>query len=426
MNLYEFEGRTLFQKHNIKIPVGVIIHRGDNVAEAYKKLGLVSVVVKAQVLSGKRGKNNGIKFCNNLEEVEKAVTEIFAMSIRGQYVSAILLTEKINIESENYLSITYDTNKKQPVLIFSTEGGMDIEDVSDEKILRVPLDIRDSVLPLVGGVRGGYTKASLSELSNPSQPPLIGEEYLEVAQRLWQCFLAEDTRVVEINPLVKTTSGEIVALDAKVALDDDAFFRHNKEAQERAKEKGIEQSTITDWDLFESRTMLGRPATEREIDVQEIDKGEKYYQGTAGKYIELDGDIALILNGGGASIANMDALKKVGLDPANYTEYSGNPPREKVYELTKIVLSKPGLKGLWMCGVVANFTNVAETFKGIVDALDEIKPAFPIVVRRAGPDDKEGMRVMEECAKRNNLNMKLFGKETSMSDTAQVLADLIK
>ncbi|MDD2656759.1 MAG: ATP citrate lyase citrate-binding domain-containing protein [Patescibacteria group bacterium] len=426
MNLYEFEGRKIFEKHGIIIPVGEVVRRGDNIADAYRKLGLEDVVVKAQVLSGKRGKNNGIKFCNNLEEVEKAVTEIFAMSIRGQYVASVLLTEKINIESENYLSITYDTNKKQPVLIFSTEGGMDIEDVSDEKILRVPLDIRDSVLPLVGGVRGGYTKASLSELSNPSQPPLIGEEYLEVAQRLWQCFLAEDTRVVEINPLVKTTSGEIIALDAKVALDDDAFFRHNKEAQERAKEKGLEPATVTDWDLFESRTMLGRPATEREIAVQEIDKGEKYYQGTAGKYIELDGDIAVLFSGGGASIANMDALYQVGLKPANYTEYSGNPPQEKVFELSKIVLSKPGLKGLWIVGGVANFTDVAATFAGIVEAIDEIKPNFPIVVRRAGPNDKEGIRMIEECAKRNNLQIKIFGKEISMSDTAQVLADLIK
>src|SRR3989339_132538 len=420
MNLYEFEGRELLEKHGIIIPIGEVVRRGDNIVDAYRKLGLEDVVVKAQVLSGKRGKNNGIRFCNSLEEVEKAIDEIFNMSIRGQYVSSVLLTEKINIESENYLSITYDTNKKQPVLIFSTEGGMDIEDVSDEKILRIPLDIRDSVLPLVGGVRGGSI-----ESNNSSKFSLIPEEFLETAKNLWQCFLAEDTRVFEINPLVKKTSGEIMALDAKVALDDDAFYRHNKEAQEKAKEKGIEQSTITDWDLFESRTMLGRRATEREIAVQEIDKGEKYYQGTAGKYIELDGDIAVLFSGGGASIANMDALYQVGLKPANYTEYSGNPPQEKVFELSKIVLSKPDLKGLWIVGGVANFTDIAATFAGIVQAIDELKPNFPIVVRRAGPNDKEGIRMLEECAKRNNLQIKIFGKDVSMSETAQALAGMI-
>ena len=121
----------------------------------------------------------------------------------------------------------------------------------------------------------------------------------------------------------------------------------------------------------------------------------------------------------------MDALKHHGLSPANYTEYSGNPPREKVASLAKIVLSKPDLKGLWICGGVANFTNVEATFQGIVDALDVVKPTYPIVVRRAGPFEKEGMALMKECAERNHLNMKLFGKEVSMSETAKVLAEMV-
>jgi succinyl-CoA synthetase beta subunit len=139
----------------------------------------------------------------------------------------------------------------------------------------------------------------------------------------------------------------------------------------------------------------------------------------------MDGDIGILFSGGGASIANMDALIKAGGKPANYTEYSGNPPREKVAQLAKTVLSKPGLKGLWIAGGVANFTNVAETFQGIVDALDELKPQYPIVVRRAGPHEEEGMRLMKECAERNGLMMKLFGKETSMSDTASVLMKMV-
>ena len=145
------------------------------------------------------------------------------------------------------------------------------------------------------------------------------------AQELWNCFLQEDARQVEINPLVRTSSGKWIAADAKVALDDDAFYRHET------------------WKNFEPRTMMGRLPTEREKEVTAIDAGEDYYRGTAGKYIEMDGDIAILFSGGGASIANMDALLKAGLKPANYTEYSGNPPREKVRDLAKIVLSKPGL-----------------------------------------------------------------------------------
>ncbi len=380
MNLYEFEGKKIFQKHGIATPKGVVVRRGDNWAQMYMDLGVTDVVVKAQVLSGKRGKNNGIRFCSSAGDVVQAVKDLFEMNIRGQYVAAVLIEEKLNIAEEHYLSIVYNTNTKQPMLIYSQAGGMDIEEVASERIKKYELGIT-------------------SETVNVDAP---------YAQELWKCFIAEDTRQVEINPLVKTTDGRWIAADAKVAIDDDAFFRH------------------AEWEEMEPRTMLGRLPTDREIMAKKIDEGEKYYQGTAGKYIELDGDIGLILNGGGASIANMDALASARLNAANYTEYSGNPPREKVHQLAKVVLSKPGLKGLWMCGVVANFTNIKETFMGIVDALDEIKPTYPIVVRRDGTESAEGFAILEECAKRNNLNIKLFKKETGMSETAGVLAEMIQ
>ena len=380
MNLYEFEGKKLFAKYGITTPKGVVVRRGDDYEARYQELGIRDAVIKAQVLSGKRGKNSGIKFCSNADEVKKACEELFMVNIRGQYVSALLIEEKLDIAEEHYVSIAYDTNKKQPVIIYSRHGGVDIEDVDGKEIRNCKLEIRREKIE--------------TEIEIP------------FAQELWNCFLAEDTRLVEINPLVKTADGRWVAADAKVAIDDDAFYRHEE------------------WKQLEPRTMMGRLPTEREIAVKKIDEGEAYYRGTAGKYIELDGDIAMILNGGGASIANMDALMNVGLKPANYTEYSGNPPREKVYQLAKIVLSKPGLKGLWMAGVVANFTNVKETFLGIIDALDEVKPAYPIVVRRDGPESAEAMELMKQCAERNHLNMKLFTKETSMSATVQVLAEM--
>ncbi len=391
MNLYEFEGKKIFEKYNIIIPKGIVVRRGEDYTKTYKDLGFQEVVVKAQVLSGKRGKNNAIKFCSSAEEVKVACEELFKMQVRNQYVAAVRIEEKLDIAEEHYLSITYDTNKKQPVLIYSKQGGMDIEDVIDSQVEKKWLDIRQTDI----------------ELEIP------------YAKELWNCFVKEDCRLVEINPLVKTVDGRWVSADAKIALDEDAIFRHK------------------DWDNFEPRTMMGRLPTEREIAVKKIDEGENYYRGTAGKYIEMparhasqgeaggDGDIAVLFSGGGASIANMDALLSVGLKPANYTEYSGNPPREKVYQLTKIVLSKPGLRGLWVAGGVANFTDVAETFAGIIQALDEIKPSYPIVVRRAGPKEEEGMKLMKECATRNNLKMKLFGKDASMSETAKVLAKMV-
>jgi len=400
MNLYEFEGKKLFKTFGITVPRGVVIKRGERAEDFDVLKGFSAYVAKAQVLSGKRGKSGGIKFCDSIEGVEKAVEELFAMEIRGQYVAAVRVEEKLDIAEEHYLSITYDTNRKQPVIVYSKEGGVDIEDVPEEKIAKHIFDVDAETINV--------------------------ESDIPFVQELWECFLQEDARVVEINPLVKTGEGKWVAADAKIALDDDAFYRHGTAAIERKKEKGKDVSRMTNWDEFEPRTMMGRPPTQREIEVQEIDKGEKWYQGTAGKYIEMDGDIAILFSGGGASIANMDALMKVGLKPANYTEYSGNPPREKVYKLAKIVLSKPGLRGLWIAGGVANFTNVEETFHGIVDALDEIKPTYPIVVRRAGPYEKEGMELMAACAERNNLNMKRFGKEVSMSETASILSREVK
>ncbi len=380
MNLYEFEGKKLFEKYGIIIPKGVIVRRHDDVEKAYASIGIERVVVKAQVLSGKRGKNNGIKFCSSLDEVRQAVYELFVSHIRGQYVAAVRIEERLPIAEEHYISITYDTNLKQPVLIYSRDGGVDIEEVSEKDIQKTVLDIRQEKI----------------------------ESISPFAQELWNCFRHEDARVVEINPLVKVADGRWIAADAKIALDDDAFFRHEE------------------WKEFEDRTMMGRETTDREVAVKRIDEGEEYYRGTAGKYIEMDGDIAVLFSGGGASIANMDALIQEGLQPANYTEYSGNPPREKVYALTKVVLSKPGLKGLWIAGGVANFTDVSETFHGIIDALDEVKPTYPIVVRRAGPNEEEAKRLMKECADRNQLNMKMFGKEVAMGDTAKVLADMVR
>lgn len=405
MNLYEWEGKQLFVKHGIASPRGMVVRRGEDVKSILNTQSIsLPLVAKAQILSGKRGKNNGIRFCSTASEADAAVQDLFSINIRGQYVASVLLEEKLDIAEEHYLSITYDTNRKQPVLIYSPSGGMEIEDVGEEEILREYLDVREPTL---------RPPPNLPQ-SNPSPSRGgsgwgLNKSLQEIVQSLWNCFLQEDARLVEINPLVKTTDGRWVAADAKVSLDDDAFYRHEE------------------WKNLEPRTMLGRSATEREIMARKIDdEGEKYYQGTAGKYIEMDGDIATLFSSAGASINNMDALANAGLKPANYTEYSGNPPREKVYQLTKIVLSKPGIKGLWIVGGVANFTNVEETFRGVIDALDEVKPLYPIVVRRAGPFEKEGMKLMAECAERNKLNMKLFGKETAMDETANILADMMR
>jgi citryl-CoA synthetase large subunit len=379
MQLYEWEGKALMKASGIRVPRSVLVRKIEDVKSAFEELSCAQIVVKAQVLSGKRGKYGGIKIANSLDEVVKISSELLGGEINNRPVIALLFEEALDIVEEHYISITYDTLLRQPVFLVSSKGGVDIEDVPENDIQRNTLDVRSTNI----------------ELDIP------------FAKELWSCFLSSDARLMEVNPLVKTKDGDWYAVDAKVILDDDAAFRHKE------------------WSEYELRSDLARLPTEREKAVLKIDAGENYYRGTAGKYIELDGDIAVLFSGGGASISNMDALMNAGLQPANYTEYSGNPPREKVYELTKIVLSKPGLKGLWIAGGVANFTNVDETFKGIIDALAEVKPEYPIVVRRAGPHAEEGMARMQDCALQYGLKMKLFGKETSMTETASVLSEML-
>jgi len=204
MNLYEFEGKNIFKKGGITIPRGVTVHPGGDAGKAYEDLGITEVVVKAQVLSGKRGKNNAIRFCSSKDEVVGAVSDLFDMHVRNQHVAAVHIEEKLAIGQEHYMSITYDTNEKQPVLVYSAEGGMDIEDVAEENITKQLLDIR-----------------------NESIEVSLGDAQLdEIAQKLWKVFLENDTRLVEINPLVKTEKGEWIAADSKIAIDDNAFLLH--------------------------------------------------------------------------------------------------------------------------------------------------------------------------------------------------------
>lgn len=379
MNLYEYEGKQLFSASGIAIPRGVVVRNSANAAAAYRTLHVGTVMVKAQIMSGKRGKVGGVLQARDEEAVVTACQRFFAQPLNGHDVTAVLIEERLPIARECYASITFDTRTRTPVFLWSEHGGGDIEEGRDAARVVTPIDMR-------------------AERLHCDYP---------YAQALWNCFRKNDLRLAEINPLIETTDGRWVAADAKVAIDDDAFFRHDE------------------WREYTDRSSMGRVPTQRELAVRSIDAGEHYYRGTASKYIEMDGDVAVLFSGGGASIANIDAMQTVGLAPANYTEYSGNPPREKVAALSHAVLTKEGLRGLWIAGGVANFTNIAETFKGIIDTLDVLRPSYPIVVRRAGPHDDEGMALMRACAKRHGLRMRLFGKDVSMSASVRVLADMI-
>ena len=209
---------------------------------------------------------------------------------------------------------------------------------------------------------------------------------------------------MEVNPLVEDEHGKVLALDAKIELCDDGAYKHKERA-------------------YPPRVAgFARPPTEREQLVKEVNA--KDYRGTV-KYVELDGDIGFLAAGGGGSITCMDALMSCGGRPSNYTDFSGSPPTEKVYHLTKALLSKPGLRGLWIVGVIASFTRVDETLQGVAQALEEVRPAYPIVVRRSGPNEEEGLQILRRTAAKCGLDLVAYGADMPMTKTAKILMDKV-
>ena len=384
MLLYEFEGKQLFKNIGINVPNSELVDK-DSIGRFAPSRMTFPVVLKAQVLSGKRADSGGIVVIKGkAESIKGAVEKLFGKIVNGERVERVLVEEAVEIEKEYYLSFSYSTETRGPVLTFG-EGGTGAEEKGAKTY---PIDLTH-LEGVKAHLRGG----------------IIPEELVDTALKLWEVFTKYDCELAEINPLVIDKNGKVWALDSKVILDDDADFRREIK--------------------FPERNLFGRPPTEAEVEARKIDEGD--HRGTAGSvYWDLDGDIAVIAAGGGGSIVNMDALVALGGKPANYTEHSGNPPREKLKSLTKIILSKPGLKGCWFVGGTANFTDIYETLIGFVEGLREIKPkpTYPIVIRRGGPRDKEAFEALKEIGKKEGFDFRIFGRETPMTSTAKTMMEL--
>ncbi|KKR78251.1 MAG: Succinyl-CoA synthetase, beta subunit [Candidatus Curtissbacteria bacterium GW2011_GWA1_40_9] len=419
VKLYEFEGHNLFSKVGIESPFFVVCSNMEEVEQARQRMKF-PIVAKVQVLSGKRGRGGGIKIVTTDKLLKDFCREMFgsifppsheasagakALADKsegrggGEEVRFISLAEKVEIKSELYASIAYDTTLKIPFLLFSQEGGMDIEEIKakePEKILRV----------------------NINPFSGPNKKDLIkivdnDEQLIDFLVRLWDAFVRFDCRLLEVNPIARV-GDEYVAVDAKVILDDAALSRHR------------------DLDVL-PKGAAGAVPTAREIEARKID-GEDYRGSAGSTFIEFGSDpdekygagIAVLASGGGASLLVMDALVAAGGKPSNYTEYSGNPPREKVEKLTEITLSREGLSGCLVCGAVANFTDIYATLAGFCDGLRKIspKPEFPIVIRRGGPKQKEAYEMLTRFAKKESFDIHLFGPETPISVACKAMVEL--
>ncbi|MFB6244763.1 MAG: ATP-grasp domain-containing protein [Candidatus Nanohaloarchaea archaeon] len=373
MKLQEHEAKELLEEYGLSTPS----------RQTQNSDGLA---VKAQALLKNRKELGGVRFAESENEAERISEDLEDRELDGREVESVLIEEKVDFSSEYYVAFMYDTDTRSPVLLFSTEGGSGIEDRNVKKLeigrpeqWRIREFLKDN----------DVDSSRITDLASS-------------IHRAARCFFDEDARMVEINPLA-WSKGEPVVLDAMVDLDEDASYRH-------------------DWN-YPERSDMGREKTEREKKAENIDEDD--HRGIAGKYTELDGDIGMMLAGGGASLTNMDALLACGGQPANYTEYGGNPPAEKVYRLSKIIMSKP-LNGLWHVGGTANNTDIYRTMKGFCRALKEEKPDYPIVVRRDGPSADRGFELLRETRAELGLDMDLYRNDKPMTETAEELVEKVK
>ena len=367
MKLYEYLGKELFARYDIPVPAGRVVESAEQAKEAAAELG--EVVIKSQVLTGKRGKAGGIAFASSAGEARTEAERIFKMELGGFKAEKLLVEEKIQIEQEIYLALTVDGTAQKPVVLVSLDGGMDVEDVPEERMIRWPVDV-------TVGLQGFMVREICRQLGVSGD---LQKEFIKLLPRLYRLFREMDAELAEINPLALTPGG-LVAADAKVTIDDDALYRHKDLPRIREK-------------------------TDLELQAEELDLA----------YVELDGDIAVMANGAGITMATLDMVQHYGGTPANFLDFGGGADVEKTSQSLELLLGTDPrvlliniFGGITRCDVVAEaFSRVKES-KGI---------DLPVSFRLVGTNEAEGRAILEKAG------IKSF---TSMEEAVSHAVDLLK
>lgn len=388
-------GKELLRRNGIATPDFLVATNVGEALVAADKLGY-PVVIKALVAVGKKGKAGAVRFAGSSEEVEKDAKEILSMTVRDFPVERLLVEKKVNISQELYISVTFDSSKRMPIVIASSAGGVDIEEIAKTqpaKIIKCYVNMRE-------GFHLYKAKEIWSDLGVGGN---ILQKVTEVLWRLYRVFEKYDANIIEINPLAITPEGEAVAAAILMGVDDDALYRQpdlfNK----------VEVGSDRTW----------RPLTPLEKKMIAIDRAEAY-RGTA-RYTEMEGgDIGFFCGGGGGSLLVYDALLRFGGKPANYAEWGGNPTETKVAGLVKGVLSKRGVKGFILDINITNNTQTDVAAKGIIKAFQDmnINPkTFPVVIRLAGVNEGDAKKLLAEAGIEN------YGDSITMEDAARLILD---
>lgn len=355
MKIHEYQAKDLFSSYGIPVKKHIVCYDAQHAGKAYDTLSTDYVVVKAQVLTGGRGKAGGVKLARNKDEAIHHAENILRLNIKDYPVTKIIVTEAVDIASEYYMSFIIDRNTKSVVLMMSAEGGIDIEEVAiknPEKIHKFNID------PLIGLPDYLARKYAFTLFKEPSQI----NQMVSILQKLYKLFIGTDASLAEINPLVLTDNGTLVAVDAKMTFDDNALYR--------------------------------QPEIQNLFEPTEEEKTEAYAKEKGFSFVHLDGEIGCMVNGAGLAMATMDMIKLYGGNPANFLDIGGSSNPNKVIDAMNLLLQDKQVKVV-LINIFGGITRCDDVASGLLTAFEQIETDIPVIVRLTGTNEKEGRKMLK-------------------------------
>jgi len=387
MNIHEYQAKQIFAQYGVPTPRGIVANTPDEAVKAAEELGGNIWVVKAQIHAGGRGLGGGVKLAKSIDEVRTLADEILGMTLvthqtgpEGKLVQKVYIEEGADIKDELYLGVVLDRAKEMPVIMASTEGGMEIEKVAEEteKIVKVAVD------PAIGfqGFHGRELVFGLGITDKQEQ-----RKFIDFASKLYKVYMEKDAEMIEINPLIKTGSGDFLALDGKMGFDDSALYRH--------------------------------PELEEMRDISEEDPDEREAAQYGLSYIALDGEIGCMVNGAGLAMGTMDTINYMGGTPANFLDVGGKANAETVAKGFEIILKNPNVKAIFV-NIFGGIVRCDRIANGILEATKMVDVNVPVVVRLDGTNAAEAAEILK------NANIDNVIPATDLGDGAKKAVEAAK
>jgi succinyl-CoA synthetase beta subunit len=379
LDLYEHQGKELFARFGIPVSDGRVATTADEARAAASELG-GPVVVKAQVLTGGRGKAGGVKLATDKDDAWQKARDILGLDIKGHVVRRLWIESASDIATEYYFSITFDRGAKKPLFMLTTQGGVEIEQVAAENpdaLARLHLD------PL----QGFHPWVANKLVWDAGIPAEQQKQVKQIITQAYRCFRECDAMLVEINPLIVTPEGVVKALDAKVTIDDNALYKHPDIAAMR--------------------------------DVSAADPQEQMARERGVTYVKLDGEVGILGNGAGLVMSTLDVVGQVGGSPANFLDVGGGAQADEIVQALEVILSDPKVRSI-LFNIFGGITRCDEVARGILQALDQREVSVPLVVRLDGTADEEGRKILADASPPN------LTVEKTMLDAARKAVELAK